>query len=180
MIKAIFVPGNGGGRTTENWFPHVHRELESMGVNVIAADFPDPELARAKFWLPHIKELGADEHTILIGHSSGAQAAMRYAETHRILGSVLVSPCYTDLGDEKEKQSGYYDTFWNWHAIKRNQQWTLVFYSTDDPYIPPHEAHHVRDHLGAEYYEFLNRGHFHPAETFPELVEAVRSKLTLT
>ena len=44
----------------------------------------------ADIWLPDLEELGADERTILIGHSSGAVAAMRYAESHRVLGSILV------------------------------------------------------------------------------------------
>lgn len=46
---------------------------------------------------------------ILIGHSSGAVAILRYLETHRIEGAVIIGVCHTDLGDEKKKISGYYD-----------------------------------------------------------------------
>jgi uncharacterized protein len=42
---------------------------------------PDPMRARKDIWLPFIKnDLKSDENTILIGHSSGAEAAMRLGE----------------------------------------------------------------------------------------------------
>ena len=40
----------------------------------------------SSIWLPFMKdELGVDENTIIIGHSSGACAAVRFAETHKVL-----------------------------------------------------------------------------------------------
>lgn len=179
-IKAIFIHGNGGGMASDNWFPYTKKELEKVGVKVTAQDFPDPVLARAKFWLPFLKKLGADENTILIGHSSGAIAALRFAENNKILGSVLVGGYYTDLGDENEKKSGYFDTLWNWEAIKNNQKWIIQFNSKDDPWIPIEEARFVHEKLGTEYYEYDHEGHFgadKPYPEFPKLVEVIKGKL---
>ncbi len=176
-IKAIFIPGNGGGKTTENWFPYVQHGLEQLGIEVVAAEFPDPDIARASYWLPFLEELGADENTILIGHSSGALAAMRYAQTHKILGSVLVGVAHEHGGEQKEIASGYYDTPWSWDAIKKNERWIIAFHSVDDPYIPIEQARFVHEKLQCEYHEFKDRGHFFPAEEFPELVEAIQKKL---
>ena len=39
-----------------------------LGLNVINETFPDNIKARARYWLPHIESLGANEQTILIGH----------------------------------------------------------------------------------------------------------------
>ncbi len=76
--KVIFIPGNGGGSPTDNWFPSVKQALEQQGINVIAREFPDNELAPMNSWLPFIiNDIGVDEHTILVGHSTGAIAAMR-------------------------------------------------------------------------------------------------------
>ena len=181
FIKIIFIPGNGGSTTQDHWFPYVKEELEKLGVKVIAAIFPDPILAREQYWLPFLKELGADQDTILIGHSSGAVAAMRFAENNTILGSVLVGASYTDLHDEMEKKSGYYNRPWNWEKIKENQQWILQYASIDDPYIPIEEARHIKEQLGTEYYEYTNEGHFgDPTQSkarFPEMVEALKKKL---
>jgi len=124
--------------------------------------------------------LGADENTILIGYSSGAIAAMRYAEKNKIFGSVLVGTYYTDLGMEDEKESGYFDQPWNWQAIKENQQWIIIFASTDDPYINIEEPQYVHKQLNSEYHESTNEGHFGAdknKKTFPELINAVKLKI---
>ena len=177
----IFVPGNGGSTTHDNWFPYVQAVFEAHGHEVIAATFPDPVLARESFWIPFLRdELKVDKDTILIGHSSGAIAAQRFAEQHPIRGSVLVGTYHTDLNIESEKLSGYFDCPWNWEAIKRNQQWTVIFASQDDPWIPVSEPRFVHQQLNCEYHEYTNQGHFggdyHKPE-FPELVAAVLKNL---
>jgi predicted alpha/beta hydrolase family esterase len=177
MPKVIFIPGNGGGSTEYEWFPWVKTELEKLGCVVISpGTYPDPIVARMDVWLPYIESFGTDENTILIGWSSGALAAMRYAETHKILGTVLVAPCHTDLGLQSEKESGYYDVPWEWDKIKNNQKWIVQFSSTNDPFIPIDEARFVHKQLGSEYYE-MDKGHFFPMGEFPELVEAIEKLL---
>jgi predicted alpha/beta hydrolase family esterase len=175
-MKAILIPVNGGATPEDFWFPYLERELPKLGIEVINKQFPDAMLARSEYWLPFIKELGADEETILIGHSSGALAAMRYAELSPILGSVLVGTAHTDQGDANEKASHYFDAPWNWDAIKHNQKWIIEFHSTDDPYIPVEEARFVHEQLSTDYHEYSDKGHFQLIE-FPELIEALNAKL---
>ena len=140
VTKVILIHGNGGSTAGDHWLPWLERELSALGLDVINRTFPDNVKARAEFWLPFIEELGADDDTILIGHSSGAVAAMRYAETHRLLGSVLVGVCHTDLGDSGEAASGYFRLPWQWEQIRANQKWIAIYQSTDDPLIPVAEA----------------------------------------
>ncbi len=180
-MKVIFIPGNGGGSPQDNWFPYLKRELEKLGVEVIAQEFPDNDLAREIFWIPYIKnELNADETTILIGHSSGAVAAMRFAEKNKISGSVLVASYYTDLNDEKEKLSGYFNRDWNWEVIRNNQKWVIQFASYDDPWIPIEQPRFIHKKLKSEYFEFKNKGHFggdYKKLEFPELLDAIKKHL---
>lgn len=180
-IKIILIHGNGGSTVNDNWFPWVKDELEKLGLNVIARTFPDNKFARKDIWLPFIEnDLKADENTIIIGHSSGAVAAMRYAEENKIFGSILVGACYTDLGDSDEKISGYYDTSWNWELIKKNQNWIVQFSSIDDPYIPISEARYIHEKLHTEYYEYKDKGHFgwdKGMKKFPEIIEIIKNKI---
>lgn len=180
-MKVIFIPGNGGGGPNDNWFPYLKENLKDLGVQVVASEFPDNRLAREAYWIPFLKnELKADEHSILVGHSSGAIAAMRLAETDRLLGSVLVGAYHTDLGLPSEKQSGYFDRPWEWTSIVKNQQWILQFASPNDPWIPIEEARFVHEKLNTEYYEFPNQGHFggdYEKTEFPELLAALKTKI---
>jgi len=180
--KIIFIHGNGGSTVNDNWFPYVKIKLEKLGLNVIAQTFPDNKLAREQYWIPFLKnELKADENTILIGHSSGAVASMRFAEKNKILGSVLVGVSYTDLDNEDEKLSGYFNSPWNWKEIKNNQKWIIQFASSDDPYIPIEEPRLVHKKLNTDYFEYKDQGHFgwNPVKLeFPEIIEEINNKIS--
>jgi len=173
------VHGNGGLTAEDIWFPEVRTELEVLDLEVVAQTMPDNEMARSFIWLPFLEEvLNADENSIIIGYSSGAVAAMRYAETRRVYGSVLVGASHTDLGIYAEKKSGYFDEPWDWEAIKANQNWVVQFASPSDPYIPIEEPRHIHDHLGTDYHELPGRGHFMDV-IFPEIAVAIKEKLEL-
>lgn len=182
--KIIIIPGNGGSHiATDHWYAWVRDELRSRGYEVVASDMPDPVAAHADIWLPHIEQvLKADKNTVIIGHSSGGVAALRYLESHQLLGVVLVGACYTDLGDEGGKESGYYDLPWQWDKIKVNAKWIAQFASIDDPYIPIAESRLIHDKLNTEYHELSDRGHFmieqNPLNaTFPEIIEIIEQKI---
>ncbi|MCC7241443.1 MAG: alpha/beta hydrolase [Acidobacteria bacterium] len=176
--RVILIHGNGGCTAADFWLPYVERELTALGLAVVNQTFPDNLHARARVWLPHLESLGTDEHTILIGHSSGAVAAMRYAEHHRLLGSILVGVSHTDLGDSGEAASGYFRERWQWPRIRDNQQWIAIYNSTDDPHIPIAEPRFVAARLGCRYFEFTDRGHFTAGE-LPEVVHFLRRELRL-
>lgn len=181
QIKAILIHGNSGSTPDDNWFPYVKAGLEKLGIETRAPQFPDADLARASYWLPFLKnDLKADKNTIIIGHSSGAIAAMRFAENHKLFGSVIVGAYHTDLGYDKEKLSGYFDASWNWPKIRSNQNWIIQFASLDDPWIPIAEPRFVRDQLLSEYYEYHDQGHFggdYNKTTFPEILTVIEAKL---
>ncbi len=180
-MRAMIIPGNGNTDISENWFPYAKNALEKLGVKVIAKNMPDPELARKEYWLPFIEQqLAGDSNAILIGHSSGATAILRYLERHKAQGAVLVGAYYTDLGEESERKSGYFNEPWHWEKIKQNAKWIIQFASADDPFIPIQEARYVHAKLNTEYHEYSNQGHMGADVNkleFPELVEAIKKKL---
>ena len=124
---------------------------------------PDPNVARESIWLPFIRDvLKADERTIVVGHSSGAEAAMRLIEETTVLGVVLVSACHTDLGEPNEAASGYYSRPWLWDKMRQNAEFIVQFHSDDDCFIPVSEARHVAENLKTDYRELSGILHCYP------------------
>ena len=71
---------------------------EIPGFTSVLRNMPDPITARRSIWLPFLKDdLEVDQDTIIIGHSSGACAAVRFAETNKVAGIILVG-AYTSGG----------------------------------------------------------------------------------
>ncbi|KAH8051813.1 hypothetical protein JL721_11035 [Aureococcus anophagefferens] len=135
--RVIIVPGNGctGDVADANWYGWLAAELrrEDCLGEVVLRGMPDPVAARESIWVPFLRdELGADERTIVVGHSSGAEAAMRLAETTRVLSLCLV------------RNAG---SIHQWHG-------------DDDPFIPLAEARHVAANLDSAYAELPGRSHF--------------------
>ncbi len=174
--RVIFVHGNQSTHWSFSFAPWLKSELEKLGFETFFETFPDSIIARSKYWLPFLKDrIKAGENDIIIGWSSGAVAAMRYAETNKIKGSVLISPCYTDLGDDLEKQSGYYDNPWNWDNIKNNQTKRALFYGDDDPYIPQDQFEFVASKLKPDVFKVPGGKHFIEFAEFPQLLDYIKS-----
>lgn len=172
--RFVFIHGNQTTSWENPWTIWLKMKLEGLGFETHFTTMPDPHTARRGIWLPYLQdEVKAGGSDVLIGWSSGAVAAMRYAEDHKILGSILISPSYTDLGDDLEKQSGYFDDSWNWKAIKQNQKKIALVYGDDDPYIPQSEFAYIALHLGLEKIKIPGAGHFLERQDMHEVVRYV-------
>ncbi|CAE8628375.1 unnamed protein product [Polarella glacialis] len=181
LRRCVIAPGNGCTSIKDsNWYGWLHQQLVKQGIfeEVVCRNFPDPYDAKRSVWIPFLQEdLKVGPDTVLVGHSSGCEAAMRLAEETPVGGLVLVAACHSDLGDEGERASGYYPPSggpWNWEAIRKNTGWIVQFHSRDDHLIPVEEGRAVAKALGSEYHEL--DGHSHFFEPFNELVEVLRAK----
>lgn len=177
----MIIPGNDNTLITSNWYQYVKSELEKLGLEVIAENMPDPKLARKEIWIPFIKEkLSSDEDSILIGHSSGATAILKFLEENKCKLVILVGTYHSHLDDELEKKSGYFDEPWKWDQIKNNAEKIVIFASQDDPWIHISEPRLIKEKINAEYHEYKDEGHFgvdHDKKEFPEIVIVVKRLL---
>lgn len=179
----VIIPGNGDSDVTkDNWYPWLSTELARLGFPVVMKNMPDPVVAHMNIWLPYLEtELIKVENTIVVGHSSGGVATLRYLESHKLAGAILVGCNYTDLGFEDEKEAGWYDAPWQWENIRANAGWVVQIHGEDDPYFDTTEPKYIQSKLGSELLVLPNRGHFmieqNPINNqFPELISVIESK----
>lgn len=151
---------------------------------------PDSGDPKPSSWVPYIlNTLKVDVNTILIGHSSGADAVLRILETTAVAGAVLVAGGPTD-DDEKETTASEEDSFFNreplWENIKKNSPFFIHFHCSNDEVVPIAGGYKIRDALSTTFVElkgdknsdskFGSANHF-TGGVFPDLVDAVCKKL---
>ncbi len=185
LLLSRLSTGNGGSSyptpLSGNFYGSLADQLRASNLftEVHSTSMPDPTAAHRNIWLPHLTDtIKVDSQTIIIGHSSGTEAAMRLAETESVYGIVLVAACHTDLGDAGERESGWYPPSggpWLWESIKANSNWIVQFHSTDDPFIGVDESRHVASMLESEYYEMEGMSHFF--EPFDEVFMRIKDKI---
>lgn len=129
--------------------PSLHTPASIEGVREVRLEnMPDPWQARESVWLPFMREtLQCDAGTIIVGHSSGAEAAMRFAEKYPVKGLVLVSACVTDLGDENERLSGYYNRCVN-ELVSYTQNATVCYQLKRSHHLAQQQPLEVGGHQG--------------------------------
>jgi len=191
----IICPGNGCSNIREsNWYGKLFNELNKRDVKCICENFPDPLHARRDQWVPHMRSLaerhgpGSSDNVVLVGHSSGAQASLRYAELYPLHACVLVSATYSDLGDAHERASGYYPQRqpgggsketnpYEFSKMKSNCKTWHQFHSDDDPFIPVREAQAIQKGLDLTDTFYMLPGRSHFFEFQEEILDCVLSVL---
>ncbi|KAJ1632247.1 putative hydrolase rbbp9 [Pavlovales sp. CCMP2436] len=181
MAKRVAIlPGNGCSNVRRsNWYGWLAKELTKSGIEVALVDMPDPNGANEKLWIATcLGELGCDERTVVVGHSSGAACGMRLAESIKLGGLVLVSAYHTDLGWEGERAAGYFSRPWLWADIIANTVGSvgiIQYGAADDCFLPLSEQEHVATNLRADFIRMDGRSHYMDS-TFPELLQLLRDK----
>ena len=176
-IPVVLIPGMGCVPIkTANFYGWLEKRLEGSEKYRLLPlhDWPDAQRCRASIWLPHLEHIvkGEDEESILVGHSSGAVCAARFAERHKIRGIVCCAGYGNDLGDENERTSEYFDEPWNASAITNNTDFRIVISGTKDHLVPFKEGMRFSETINADWIELKKRGHFFNPP-FEELIDAL-------
>lgn len=170
--RIVYLHGDGVLYWSWGWVARLQGELRRAGFPTYFELFPDSIEARSQYWLPFLREhVRVTQDDVLLGWSSGAAAAMRYAQDHPVRGLVLVAPYYTDLGSEAVRRSGWVSDPWDWDRVRANASDIAMFCSDKDPYVSQAELSELATQLDAEVHRVLGAGHFSEQDTFPELTQ---------
>ena len=173
-MKTIFIIHGWGGSPNEAIHKWLKENLEQKGYKVIAPEMPDTDEPHIDVWVNKLKEIiNPNEEVVLVGHSIGCQAILRYLEDlpgeQKVGGVVLLAP-WTNLNmvaiEEEGEESVAVAREWidspiDFEIIKGHIKGKITaIFSDDDPVVPLHEKEIFAEKLGAEIIIEHKKEHF--------------------
>ena len=145
------------------WYPQAKKDLERLGFKVSVPAMPETDAPRLDLWLPVLRELigQPDRDLVLIGHSIGTVAIMRYLETlaeGQAVGRVILVAGFTDSLNFPEL-ANFFPGPLDFDRIKTRTEKFTIINSDNDPYVPLKHGHELKDQLGGDLI-IKHLGHF--------------------
>lgn len=168
----------------EKWYPWFKDAVKKAGCEFETPVLPNAADPVMNEWLRELAECNPDKDTILVGHSRGGVAVMRYLEQmsdgDKVKAVVLVatnSGVLNDMAIPSESNYGFYtEEGYDFEKIKTHCDNFYVMHSTDDKWVPYTAGVQNAKGLDVELLSFANRGHFGKGvDEIPELLEIVES-----
>jgi len=189
-MKKVYIIHGWDGSSDEPLFVWLDKNLSDKIFEVKRLDMPDPEVPVIEKWLEKMnQEILLDENTILVGHSVGCQAVMRFLESKKInfkiKGILLLAPWMhldqTTIEEEGEEvveiARPWMETPINFEKVKNSSEKITAIFSDNDDFVPISEEKFFAEKLGAKTIMEHEKGHFSPSENISELQSALDSVL---
>jgi len=181
-MNALILHGTSAS-SEANWFSWLEQQLQTEGWHTYVPDLPDADIPIPKNYNELIDReipFKLDRHTVLIGHSSGAVAALQYLQHIRppvpIHAAYLVSGFTNDL--DWDALQYMFSPELDYPLLQTLCEEYVIMHSEDDPYVPISHAHELTDKLDGTLIAKEAEGHFNTEHSesysqFPELLELI-------
>jgi len=165
------------GVANDAWRPWLKQELMARNVAVAMPTMPTPAHPIEVEWLDVIDTLvaAAEEPVILLGHSLGGLAAVRWLETRatkQIHGLIMLG------GVIDASQYGFHDTFSSpsdWTRIRERARHRIGIYGHDDSAVPFSEGETFAKQADALLLDVRGYGHFDAGSGVTEVPELLQT-----
>ena len=178
--RAIIVHG-WGASPADHWFPWLKDQLEARGFSVAIPAMPDTEHPDMHAWTVAIAAaVGTpDPGLILIGHSIGTVAILRYIESlsaETRIGGILLVAGFLENSDAE--LGSFFRSPFDYGHIRRACPAIAAIESDDDPAVPQGNGELLRDRLSARLVTLHAAGHMNAEDGFTTLPEALDAVLS--
>ena len=143
------------------WYPWVGEVAQRLGYGFVSPDLPKTHEPELNEWLEVLRELSPAEDDIIIGHSRGGMAALRYLERNntKVRGIVLVAANNPTIEDGRA-DSFYLDGQYDFDTIRTRASQFAVLHSRDDRWVPFESGEINAEGLGVSLYATEGKNHF--------------------
>lgn len=180
-MKFFIIHGSLGNPNSQ-WFPWLKKELEKLGHEVIAPQFPVPDQNLSK-WMNTIKpylDNSKNEEIIFVGHSIGPSFILSILENYKAKAAFLVAGFYggpLGLAKYDTINKTFSDKEFNFEKIKENCKNFVSFASDNDPYVPLERSKQLAEKLDSKLIVIPGAEHFQDKSgyiEFHELLEEIK------
>jgi excinuclease ABC subunit B len=168
IIKKVIILHGKDKTSKDVWYPWLKKELEKKQYVVSSPDLPDTNNPDMEKWVEEIKKLEPDENTIIIGHSRGGVAVLKYLEKSKkkIKQAILVATNNTGFEYDFAK-------------INKSCSNFVILHSKDDNVVPYEDGVYISERTSGLLLSFEDKIHFgNSSKTFeiPEILEQMQTK----
>lgn len=180
-MKVVLIHGKDTD-PSQKWYPWLGEEVQKLGYKYVAPVLPKAADPIMDEWLAEIDKTNPDESTILVGHSRGGVAILRWLERQpagkRVRKVILVAVNSGRLNDKavpNESNHGFYtEEGYDFEKIKTHCDEFVVFHSKDDQWVPFSHGEVNTKGLSAKFLQFSDYGHFGKGvDKMPELLQEI-------
>jgi len=140
MSKQILILHGWESHSKEHWFLEEKERLEKRGYPVVVPDLPNTLHPKKEAWVRVIEDFKPDEDSIIIGHSLGGTATLRYLEkTKKPVGkSILIATPIRQLKGDYDfgPIDNFFQPKFDWQIIKQNCRKFLIINQRKDDWVP--------------------------------------------
>ena len=190
MPKRLIVVPRWSGRPQDDWYPWLQEELAELEPlvyePVIVANMPEPEKPTISSWVNRLEEVvGIDaaeiEQTVLVGHSVGCQAVLRFLERLpdgvAVAGTLLVAG-WLDVDQVWDAIRPWVETPIDSSRVRAATDRMVVLLSDNDPFTADYAANGQRWEREYDATVYVESGmHHFNGEKQPSVLERLTTDL---
>jgi predicted alpha/beta hydrolase family esterase len=182
MISKVILLHGKNVDPTQKWYPWFAKEMAAKKIRCYIPMLPHSDEPLIEEWKTAIAALHPDKDTILIGHSRGGVAVLRWLENQpqdvkvkRVILVAANSGLTRNHTIVSETNHGFYTKEgYDFAKIRQHCHDFVVLHSKDDAWVPYTAGVENAQGLHAQLITFENKGHFgEGVADIPELISFV-------
>lgn len=165
MSKRVLIIHGWESNSREHWFLEEKDRLEKKCHEVVVPDMPHTFHPKKEEWIKVIEDFKPNSNSVLIGHSLGGTAILRYLErtSNPIPKCILIATPIKKL-KKPDCDFGPIDNFlkpeFNWQKIKQNCQEFIIIDQAKDPWVPLQHGQDLAKHVKGNAITIEGNNHF--------------------
>ena len=179
-MKIVLIHGKDTN-PFEKWYPWFVEKVRDQNLEIIVPKLPDSSNPLLEDWLKEINKTNPDKNTVLIGHSRGGMAILRWLErlppskgVQKVILIATNNPSVNEKNQEKTTRGFYECGDYDFEKIKTHCEQFVVIHSKDDSWVPFEAGELNAKGLNAKFILFEDKNHFGKnIKEFPELLDEI-------